>query len=282
MRDLPNLQFDGDDQFLTFGRRHLGIGPFSMAPGAWGDDDSARSALIASYEDTQSMHGPTDRAAMAALSTKCAPIPTDVSGMLRVVDHLEIQLTILVTAACPLVLHIHTLVMLLRGGALFVTYRPHDFTLFMWSLHTSCRQFFQDRETFIIERLVVDIKSRLQINTQLSADLRAPPPNMRDTSRSVMNPSEYTLPGMTRKRQKTAEDLGARLHTCFARISTVPSEKPRQVLSWRTSSVQLLRKSRHSLETSSGPSKPTERSLASSISYLEDVKREIAATLAIP
>jgi hypothetical protein len=146
-----------EDHSILFANRHLGIGPFSMSPSDPGcEEDVGRLADFAVYEETESMHAPADRAAMTALSTNCALIPRDCNGIYRVVDHLDIQLTILFTGQCPPVTHIHDLVQLLRDGSRVGHYLPHDFTVLMWSLHNGCREFFLEQKTLSIQRLLVD------------------------------------------------------------------------------------------------------------------------------
>jgi hypothetical protein len=82
IKDIMNLTFHGNDALIEFGKRHLGVGPFSMSPSSPGDDDGTWLAKFAAFEETQSMHTPDNRAQMAALSTKCAPIPRDTNSML--------------------------------------------------------------------------------------------------------------------------------------------------------------------------------------------------------
>jgi hypothetical protein len=181
LKDIQNLSFAGGDQLIQYSQRHLGIGPFSVAPSAiWGERD--RTAEFAAYEETESMHGPTERAAMTALSTSCAPIPQEITGMCRLVDHLETQMTLLFTCDCPLVPHITSLLKFLRNGARFVNFKPHDFTVFMWALHTACREFFLDQETAVIERLVIDVEQRQSLNNSLPDELLPPPVGRRPVS----------------------------------------------------------------------------------------------------
>jgi hypothetical protein len=204
IKDIMNLTFHGSDPFIEYGKRHLGVGPFSMSPSSPGNDDSTRLAQFAAFKETQSMHTPENRAQMAALSTKCAPIPRDANSMHRVVDHLENQVAILFTTTCPLVPYLHQLAMLLREGSHFVNSTGNDFIKFMWTLHTSCREFFKNQSTFIIQRMVVDITSRVKLNPTLPVELE-PEQNIRDTSRPAMNPSEALIPGMSNKRPKNTD-----------------------------------------------------------------------------
>jgi hypothetical protein len=196
LKGLKALEFDGNDQLLQYDLRHLGIGPFSMAPSsAWGEDDSGtRLAQIAVFEETESMHGPADRASMSSLSTSCAPIPMDVMGMFRVVDHLKNQLIILFTKHCSLVPYLQELVNLLREGKAFGNSRPQDFTCFMWYLHVACREYFGNkRNTDIIERMVVDLRGKLILSISLPPALQPVP----DAPRFAFSPSNAN------KRQKS-------------------------------------------------------------------------------
>ena len=209
VKNLQNLQFDGTDKFFLFGNRPLGVGPFSMSPSAsWGEKDSGKSAEYSVYEETESMHGPNDRAAMTAMSMNCATIPREISGMFRVVDHLASQVEILFSHRCPLVAHLHELVSLVREGSCFVDYRPHDFTVFIWSLHSACREFFRSKTMFIIQRLTVDIRGRLTLSAKLPRELQDAP-TQQDPRRSNDGPSEYTLPGMQSSNKRPKNGVGS-------------------------------------------------------------------------
>jgi len=173
LTDIRHLEFGGGDQWYTWADRFRGISLFSWAPAEeTSTHTSARDKALA-YEDTEAMHSPGERQAMAKLGGLMPAPPLDRQRLWNWVDHFRAMLLMMFEDECTLLPPLTTIRQLLYNAPLFGTWGRKNFANLTWRIHQGIRRFFTTNGV-------------LSPITRVASDLMAMHPFAEDTA-----PPEY-------------------------------------------------------------------------------------------
>ena len=176
--DMQALDFTGGDALISWDQRHKGLSPFALAPLSDNVDVSAYLDKYSAYEDTEALHRPGDRLAMASLAKgPGGDLPRSRDEFWKWVDHLATMYGLIFTDESPLARHLHALQLCLMEPRHYMNYGPTDWKVYLWVIHAAIREYFGTDHSVAPLRRVLN---RLQIgelpNPREGAVELLPPP----------------------------------------------------------------------------------------------------------
>jgi len=142
LTDIRHLEFCGGDQWYTWADRFRGVSLFSWAPAEETSTHTSTRDKALAYEDTEAMHSPGERQAMAKLGGLMPAPPLDRQRLWNWVDHFRAMLLMMFEDECPLLPPLTTIRQLLYNAPLFGTWGRKNFANLTWRIHQGIRHFF--------------------------------------------------------------------------------------------------------------------------------------------
>ena len=159
LQDLKNLAFGGNDPLIQYKNRHTSVSIFSLAPlNEFGTEHGGAREKFLHYEETESRHMPSDRAAMETLSLVTQVTPSDRMTLYHWLDSFHIGIQIIFGPSCPLLTPCYDLMALFMNPVHFTGFSHSEFRAVLWSLHRGIRFFFMNKTTLQLQRLIADLE----------------------------------------------------------------------------------------------------------------------------
>ena len=174
LRDLVSLDFDGQDAWLQYSKRHEGLSVFSVYPLADNGDPGDRRRTAKAYEDTMDNHRPGEREAMDGLSAAPPIVPGDRTETWKWVQYFTAAMLTMFGKYCPVLPHLRRYREFLNSETNFRQYRPNDWRAYFWKYHCAIRAFFSRSEATDQVQPFVDFLYRVRQGQGVSS-LEVPP-----------------------------------------------------------------------------------------------------------
>ena len=143
LKDLVALDFDGSDNFITWGEREGGFSIFSIYPLPDGSDPSARRRRAVAFEDTMDNHRPGDRQSMVEATHFEGALPVGRTPTRDWVRHVKEATEVLFGDRCPALPWLDRYVLYLNEGLRFRNFTEREWRVLFWKLHVALRLFFR-------------------------------------------------------------------------------------------------------------------------------------------
>ena len=142
LKDLVALDFDGQDTWLHYSKRHEGLSVFSVYPLADNSDPGDKRRKAKAYEDTMDNHRPGEREEMEKMSGGLSTIPSSRLETWHWVQYFAAAVETIFGRGCPLLAHLRRYKSLLNTEVGFRNFHAEEWKCYFWKYHVAVRAYF--------------------------------------------------------------------------------------------------------------------------------------------
>jgi len=223
LRDMITLDFDGQDSWLMYTRRHTGFSVFSIYPLPDNADPGERRARTKAYEDTMDNHKPGDRQEMENLSQCTSQIPDSRTELWKWVRYFLAASETTFGPDAELLVFLRRILELINSERMFRYYLSNEWAGYFWKYHTAVRKYFsRNADTNSRHEGFQDLLFRMRqgqpvLMVEFPAEIRARHQGGDSPSPTYQHPSPRTTPQTSARSstdptaQKVAEEWARRI-----------------------------------------------------------------------